>query len=507
MKQTRSKVLVLFLFWVCVLFVSSGAANASFLDEILKVKPVKEKAEKPQAPSEKKEAQSESVKLALELSQAFAEVAKKAGPAVVFVQVEKVVVKRGPALEPFPFGGPFDFFGNDFFERFFRQRFPRKYRQMGAGSGFIISPDGYILTNNHVVANAEKVKVKLSDGREFKAKVVGTDPASDVAVLKIEAKDLPVLPLGDSDKIQVGEWVIAIGNPFGLTQTVTVGVVSAKGRSGVGITDYEDFIQTDAAINPGNSGGPLVNLKGEAIGMNTAIFTRSGGYMGIGFAIPINMIKVITEQLIKTGKVVRGWLGVVIQELNEDLAKSFGLSKPEGALVTEVAENSPAQRAGLKPGDIILEYNGKPVKNVAELRTMVALTKPGTKVKMTIFRKGERKVLEVTIGNQPQEFSVLSGENEVLKKIGLEVGPVTPEISEQFGYGAHEGVVITGVAPGSPAAMAGLRPGMLIEEVNRVRVRSMKEFARALEKSKRTGSILLLVRSKDIRRYVAIRIR
>ncbi len=496
---------ILVLLWLAFLVaVTPCRASSSILDEIFKIKKVEE--EKPKSPVSSREDQ-EALDLALKISKAFAEVAKKAGPAVVFVQVEKVVVRRGPAIQPFPFGSPFDFFGEDFFERFFGHRFPRKFRQMGAGSGFIISKDGYILTNNHVVADADKVKVKLADGREFEAKIVGTDPASDVAVLKINAKNLPVLPLGDSDKIEVGEWVLAIGNPFGLTQTVTVGVISAKGRSGVGITDYEDFIQTDAAINPGNSGGPLVNLKGEAIGMNTAIFTRSGGYMGIGFAIPINMVKIITKQLIETGKVTRGWLGVVIQDLNEDLAKSFGLEKPEGALVTEVAEDSPAARAGLKSGDVIVEYNGKPVKHVAELRTMVALTPPGTKVKLTVVRHGKRKVLEVTIGSQPQSLALLTGQDEFLQKLGLEVRPLTPELAEQFGYGVNEGIIITGVAPESPAALAGLKPGMLIEEVNHQKVRTMKDFAEALAQSKKTGRVLLLVRDKEFRRYVAIRIR
>ncbi|OAG27439.1 DegQ family serine endoprotease [Thermodesulfatator autotrophicus] len=497
----KSKVGIIFLL---VFFLFTINAQASVFEEIFKVK----RAEKPETVTTQAQKQDEeAVNLALKLSQAFAQVAKKAGPAVVFVQVEKVVVRKGPAMEPFPFGSPFDFFGEDFFERFFRDRFPRKFRQMGAGSGFIISQDGYIITNNHVVANADKVKVKLADGREFKAKIIGTDPASDVAVLKIDADNLPTLPLGDSDKIQVGEWVLAIGNPFGLTQTVTVGVISAKGRSGMGITDYEDFIQTDAAINPGNSGGPLVNLRGEAIGVNTAIFTRSGGYMGIGFAIPINMVKVIAKQIIEKGKVTRGWLGVVIQDLNEDLAKSFGLDKPEGALVTDVAENSPAQKAGLKPGDIIVEYNGKPVKNVAELRTLVALTPPGTKVKMVVFRKGERKVLEVEIGSQPQSLGIITGQDEFLQKLGLEVKPLTPALAEQLGYGVNEGVVITGVAPGSPAAMAGLRPGMLIEEVNHRRVHNIKEFAEALAPSKKTGRVLFLVRDKEFRRYVSIRLK
>jgi len=278
---------------------------------------------------------------------------------------------------------------------------PRKFQQRGQGSGFIISKDGYILINNHVVGDADLIKVKLSDGREFKAKVIGTDPQSDVAVIKIDATNLPVLRLGDSDKLEVGEWVIAIGNPFGLSQTVTVGVVSAKGRSRIGINDYEDFIQTDAAINPGNSGGPLVNIHGEAVGMNTAIFSRSGGYMGIGFAIPINMAKAIKDQLLKKGKVTRGWLGVVIQDIDEELAKSFGLEKTEGVLIAEVSEGSPAEKAGLKQGDIILRLNGKKVDDLGELRNKIALTAPGTKVKLEVLRENKRRTIQVTIGEQP----------------------------------------------------------------------------------------------------------
>ncbi len=490
-------------FWLMGLAVPGAQAKESILQEIFKVKKVEEpqEAKAPATKPEDKAAIDEAVKL----SRAFALVAKKAEPAVVFVEVEKTVVRQGPAEFPFPFANPFDFFGPDFFQRFFQERFPHKFKQMGAGSGFIVTKDGYILTNNHVVAHADKIIVKLADGREFKAKVVGTDPASDVAVIKINAKNLPTLPLGDSDKIQVGEWVMAIGNPFGLTQTVTVGVISAKGRSGVGITDYEDFIQTDAAINPGNSGGPLVNMRGEAIGMNTAIFTRSGGYMGIGFAIPINMVKVVMKQLITKGKVVRGWLGVVIQDLNEDLAKSFGLERPEGALITEVAEHSPAAKAGLKRGDIILAYNGKPVKNVAELRTMVAMTQPGTEVTITIWRDGHKKELKVRIGTQPQNFFALGSQNEILHRLGLSVEPLTPQLADRLGYGLNDGVVITGVAPNSPAAMVGLKPGMLIEEVNRHRVHNMREFMAALSESRKTGSVLLLVRDPNgFRHYVAL---
>ncbi|MBW1927093.1 MAG: DegQ family serine endoprotease [Deltaproteobacteria bacterium] len=444
-------------------------------------------------------------------AKAFAAVVKKAVPAVVFVRVEKTVESRGTA-SPFQFQEPFDFFNDPFFERFFgphfqpRRRMPRKFQQRGQGSGFIISKDGYILINNHVVGDADLIKVKLSDGREFKAKVIGTDPQSDVAVIKIDATNLPVLRLGDSDKLEVGEWVIAIGNPFGLSQTVTVGVVSAKGRSRIGINDYEDFIQTDAAINPGNSGGPLVNIHGEAVGMNTAIFSRSGGYMGIGFAIPINMAKAIKDQLLKKGKVTRGWLGVVIQDIDEELAKSFGLEKTEGVLIAEVSEGSPAEKAGLKQGDIILRLNGKKVDDLGELRNKIALTAPGTKVKLEVLRENKRRTIQVTIGEQPAGRAIGMAQHEILGKIGLVVQDLTEELAKQFGYRESQGVLVAEVEPGSPAARVGIRPGHLIEEVNRKRVHNMDEFVRALAQSKKTKSVLFRVRDGEFSRYVAIRI-
>ncbi len=449
----------------------------------------------------------DAIELLDKTSKAFAQIVKKAKPAVVFVQVEKVVEGRGGRS---PLGrDPFGLFNDPFFQRFFgpqlRMRPPRKFKQRGQGSGFIISPDGYILTNNHVVGGADEIKVKLADGRKFKAKVIGKDPQSDVAVIKIDAKNLPVLPLGDSDALEVGEWVIAIGNPFGLAETVTVGVVSAKGRSRLGINDYEDFIQTDAAINPGNSGGPLLNIHGEVIGMNTAIFSRSGGSMGIGFAIPINMARAVKDQLIKNGKVVRGWLGVVIQEIDEDLAKSFGLPKAEGILVAEVADNSPAAKAGFKSGDVILKVNGQKVGDVGELRNKIALTPPGTAVTFEILRDGKKKEIKAVIEEKPGASAITMSKDDILSKIGLAVQELTPDLAEQFGYKAGQGVLIAEVEPGSTAAAAGMRPGQLIIEVNRKRVRSVDEFMKALKQSRER--VLFRIKDGELSRYVAIRLK
>ncbi len=447
-------------------------------------------------------------------AKAFSSVVKKAGPAVVYIGVEKETSTFGG------FGGgqdPFDMFKDPFFQRFFGNQFqhprvqPRKFKQRGAGSGFIISPDGLILTNNHVVEGADTIKVRLADEREFTAKVIGTDPQSDVALIKIDGKNLPVLPLGDSDKLAVGEWVIAIGSPFELSQTVTVGVVSAKGRSRMGINDYENFIQTDAAINPGNSGGPLLNIHGEVVGINTAIFSRSGGYMGIGFAIPINMAKSIEEQLQKDGKVTRGWLGVVIQDVDEALAQSFDLEKAEGILIAEVADDSPAKKAGLKEGDVILSMDGRKLVDVANLRNRIALTKPDTKVTLQIIRDGRTKDIDVIIGEQPSNFSRLAkggggmSKGSLFEKMGLSLQDLTPELADQFGYSKGQGVLIAEVAPDSPAARVGLQPGQLIEEVNKVRVHNLTELKKALKHARNPKQILLRVRAGEFSQYVVLR--
>jgi len=442
----------------------------------------------------------------------FSRIAKEAKDAVVFIQVEKKI-KVGEGAVPYRFNDPFNPFNDDFFERFFRHRSPRRqrqpkreFRQQGQGSGFVISRDGYILTNNHVVEGADTITVKLNDGRELKAEIVGTDPQTDVAVIKVKGDSLPVLPLGSSHSLEVGEWVMAIGNPFGLAQTVTVGVVSAKGRSGVGIVDYEDFIQTDAAINPGNSGGPLLNLEGRAVGINTAIFSKSGGYMGIGFAIPIDMAKKIYTQLIDKGSISRGFLGVVIQNITPALAKSFGLEKTEGVLISQVNKDSAAEKAGLSTGDVIVKFDGTPVKKVGPFRNRVALSAPGSKHTVIVVRNGKEKTVTVKLGTLESGHTA-QAPSKAEDTLGLTVQNLTPELAERLGYETDSGVIITGVEPGSAAAAAGLTPGILILEVNKKPVKNTSEFhdaAAAAVKAKK--NILLLVKEKGYSRFVVIRL-
>ncbi|MBU0991176.1 MAG: DegQ family serine endoprotease [Proteobacteria bacterium] len=445
-------------------------------------------------------------------SQAFTRIAKTVMPTVVFVKVEYTIKVRRDGV-PNPYNNPFDLYGEEFLERFFGLRPPHSMpkgdqKQIGQGSGFIISKDGYILTNHHVVGEADKITVVLQGGKEYDAKPIGTDPKSDVAIIKIEdAKDLPVLPLGDSDALEVGEWVMAIGNPFGLSHTMTVGIVSAKGRNAVGITDYEDFIQTDAAINPGNSGGPLINIDGEAIGINSAIFSRSGGYMGIGFAIPINMVKIIKDQLIDKGEVTRGYLGVVIQDLDADLIKSFGLAmETQGVLIADISEDSPAAKAGLKRGDVVLRFDSHDVVDVRQFRNLVGLTPPGKKVDLILIRNGKKQDFKLKMGSLNEEESKLASESDILNKLGINVQELTPDIARQFGYDKLEGALITEVESESPAQAAGIRPGMLILEVNRNSVKNTNELVKELENSRKTGKALFLLRDNKYSRYVMLHI-
>ena len=443
-----------------------------------------------------------------EQSKVFVVVAEKVTPAVVNISVtRKISTKK---LSPFN-----DSFGNDFFRRFFKDRMPqqrqRPYMQKGLGSGVIVSADGYILSNNHVVSKADKVTVKLADRREFEAKVVGTDEKTDVAVLKINAKNLPVADIGDSNAIAVGQWVLAIGNPFGLSQTVTAGIISAKGRSYVGIAEYEDFIQTDAAINPGNSGGPLVSLKGQIIGINTAIVSRSGGYQGIGFAIPINMARHVMDQIISKGKVSRGWLGVSIQDVNQDLAKSFNLKNVEGVLIADIVKDSPAEKSGLKQGDVLLRYNDLPISNMNQLRNLVASTAPGTNVTIAIQRQDRKMEIAVAIGDlgkigkklvDTKHVEELTKGVEELKGLGLTLQEITPELAEKYSYDGQKGVIITKIEPGSLAEQYRLSPGNIILQINRKTINSLADVKKALALDSRR--ILLLIRSGNMHRYLAV---
>ncbi len=385
----------------------------------------------------------------IETSRSFAGIANAISPSVVNISTTKV---RQKGSAPF-FDDPFF----DFFNPFRDFRAPKKWKEQSLGSGVIVSGDGYIITNNHVVEQADEIRVTLLDKRAFDARIIGADPKSDVAIVKIGAKDLQAIRWGDSDKLRVGEFVLAIGNPYRLSHTVTMGIISAVGRANVGIADYEDFIQTDAAINPGNSGGPLVNIKGELIGINTAIFSRSGGYQGIGFAVPSNMARLVMDQLIRDGKVTRGWLGVSIQELTPELSRKFGLKKSKGALVGDVVGGGPAEKAGIKSGDIILEFNGKKVKNVGNLRNMASECKVGSKVSITIFRDGTESSRSVVISELPIETARMvqetqPGESTFEELTGFIVIELSEESARQLGLNKNEkGVVVLRVEPGSSA--------------------------------------------------------
>lgn len=442
------------------------------------------------------------------LSDVFAEVAEQASPAVVFVQAEREIPQR--QRQPRGHGGPFgDPFHDDFFRRFFGDRFPgqqeREQRdpapryRASHGSGFVVSADGFILTNHHVVSDADKLTVRFQDGQEFPARLVGSDDQSDLAVLQVDAgSDLPSIRKGQSSDLRVGEWVVAIGNPFGLSHTVTAGIVSAKGRSRVGIAAYEDFIQTDAAINPGNSGGPLLNLDGEVVGINTAIFSRSGGYMGIGFAIPIDMAHVIYKQLRDNGTVVRGYLGVGIQDLSAELAQSFGIDEREGVVITQVEAGSAAAEAGLRDQDVVLALQGQPVVDAARFRNAVAMILPGTEVAMDIWRDGERLALAVTMGQRSDAEVAQAAADEQLEQWGFAVRAIGDEKREQFRLGSAEGVVVTEVQDRSRAASAGVRPGQMVVAINRHRVQSMQDFQEALVAAKETARpVRLLLRQGE----------
>ncbi len=428
---------------------------------------------------------------------AFADVVKAVSPSVVNISVTRTITANE----------------EDLFELFIPRgngEQPPSWSEQSYGSGVTVSSDGYIITNNHVIEDAEDIRVTLPDKRSFQGKLIGADPKTDLAIIKIEASGLPVAPWGNSDDLKVGEFVLTIGNPFGLSNTVTLGIVSAKGRANVGIADYEDFIQTDAAINPGNSGGPLVNIRGEIVGINTAIFSRSGGYQGIGFAVPSNMARTVFEQLIKAGRIKRGWIGVNIQDITPELARKFSYDRLEGVLLNGIIKESPAEKAGLKKGDIITQYNGRDVIDVGSFRNSVASTPPGKKVKIRLFRNGAYKETEILVAEQvffsqeKRRYSLpMPEKKDVLS--GMDVFELSKDMAKQLGLGPDAyGVAIARIEPGSSADRAGLRRGDVIEEIEHRPIRGIEDFKQTLSKIK-TEDILLFINRGGKRFYVVIK--
>jgi len=436
----------------------------------------------------------------------FVNLAKKLKPIVVNISTTQVSEGRGSQEFSSPFGGGEDDPFNDFWKRFFGGPAPRgPQRQRSLGSGFIIDGDGSILTNNHVVENASKIVVKLSgDEQDYEAKVVGRDPKTDIAVIKINVQTgLPAANFGDSDRLEVGEWVMAIGNPFGLDGTVTSGIVSAKGRHNITQGPYDNFIQTDASINPGNSGGPLINLRGEVIGINTAIFSRTGGNIGIGFAIPINLVKELLPQLRGKGRVTRGFLGVLIQKVTPEIAESLGMDKGYGALVANVSKDGPADKAGVKVGDVIVEFDGSPVKDSGDLPIIVARTLVDKKVRMKVLRDRKEILLNVAVGELKEEEIVASVPEK--GELGMTVQRLTPQMAESLGLEKAEGVVVTAVEQGGVADEAGIRRGDVIMEVDRKAIKSLDEYKKAVAAVRKGRGVLFLVRRGESTLFLALK--
>ncbi|HXV78541.1 MAG TPA: DegQ family serine endoprotease [Candidatus Binatia bacterium] len=431
----------------------------------------------------------------------FSELAEKVRAGVVNIQVVKKVKNialgsRDLSVNPFGENSPF----GDFFGPFLEGNPSLRPEQRGVGSGFVLSRDGYIVTNNHVVEDADQIKVKLADGKEYEGKVVGRDPKTDLALVKIDgASDLHALTLGDSDELKIGSWVVAVGSPFGLEQTVTAGIVSAKGRV-IGSGPYDSFIQTDASINPGNSGGPLINTKGEVVGINTAIIASG---QGIGFAIPVNMAKEIAPQLQEKGHVTRGWFGVSIQGMTPELAKSFGLKEKKGALVAQVVPGSPAEKAGIEQGDVMVEFNGKSVGDSQDLPRMVASTPVGKSVNIKIWRNEKSLEKQVKVGEMEENIEITKTPAHS-KTLGISVQNLTPETAKHLRLKSQSGVVVTRVEPGSPAADAGIQTGDVIREVNRKAVKNVDDLVKKLEQAKDQNNILLLVQLGQNNMFAAV---
>jgi len=435
----------------------------------------------------------------------FSGMIKKANPGVVNVSVVKTARVEEQFNSPLGTDDPF----YEFFKRFYGDQIPKNYIQRGLGTGFIIDKEGYILTNNHVAEGADEITVKLSDNKEYKARVIGLDSKTDLALIKIDgAKDLTPLTLGNSDQIDVGDWVVAIGNPFGLEHTVTAGIVSAKYRQ-TGVASYENYIQTDAAINQGNSGGPLMNTNGEVIGINSNIYSETGGSIGIGFAIPINMAKELLPQL-KKGKVVRGWLGVSIQKITSDLQNKLGLKDARGALVGDVTEGGPAQKAGIQSGDVIITFDGKAINEMSELPLIVASTPVGKNTMIEVIRNGDKKTLDIKVGElkdvEPAPTPPASGGGNYSTGYGFTVADITSEMASQYNLPSKTGVIIIDVDSGSPAEEAGLQSGDIVVEIDREKIADASQFNRKIKAYKKGDTILFLIKREGLSLFLTLKV-